>query len=83
MRKTSRTDRHDLVPPATPTAPGTNLKRRGFLLALGAGGAGAAAVAVQKISGPIESGDTAAAQADSKGYRLTEHVKRYYRTMKI
>jgi hypothetical protein len=79
MRKTPRTDR----PIPTNAAPGTNLKRRGFLLALGAGGAGAAAVAVQKVSGPIESGDPAAAPAESKGYRLTEHVQRYYRTMKV
>jgi hypothetical protein len=79
MRKTPRADRPD----PTNAAPGTNFKRRGFLLALGVGGAGAAAVAVQKISGPIESGDTTAAPADSKGYQLTEHVKRYYRTMKV
>ncbi|HEY2865336.1 MAG TPA: formate dehydrogenase [Casimicrobiaceae bacterium] len=83
MRKTPRTDRPNLATPAANAASSANLKRRGFLLALGAGGAGAAAVAVQKISGPVEAVDSAAAPADSSGYRLTEHIQRYYRTMKV
>ncbi|MEP6997499.1 MAG: formate dehydrogenase [Betaproteobacteria bacterium] len=83
MRKTQRSDRLNPAAPATNAAPGTNLKRRGFLLALGAGGAGAAAIAAQKISRTIEPAGTAAAPADGKGYSVTEHVRRYYRTMKV
>lgn len=83
MRKSQRSDRSHPAAPPTRSAPGTNLKRRGFLLALGVGGAGAAAVAVQKISGVIEPESTAGALADGKGYAMTEHVQRYYRTMKV
>ena len=82
MRKTQRSDRLNPAAPATNAAPGTNLKRRGFLLALGAGGAGAAAIAAQKISRTIEPAGTAAAPADGKGYSVTGHVRRYYSPMK-
>jgi ferric-dicitrate binding protein FerR (iron transport regulator) len=73
--------------PATvsdPTAshPRTNVRRRGFLLALGAGGAGAAALAARSLS-RVAPQDTSSATDDSKGYQVTDHVKRYYRTAKI
>jgi len=59
-----------------------NSRRRGFLLAIGAGGAGAAALAARSLSGVAP--QTAADEADdAKGYRETEHVQRYYRTAKI
>ena len=39
MRKTQRSDRPNPAAPVAPSVPGTNLKRRGFLLTLGVGGA--------------------------------------------
>ena len=58
----------------------TNPKRRNFLLALGAGGAGAAALAARSITGVVT--DAAASEATEEGYRVTDHVKRYYETTK-
>ena len=73
--------------PATASDPAaadsrTNARRRGFLLALGAGGAGAAALAARSLS-TLSRKDDGAGADDSKGYQVTEHVKRYYRTAKI
>ncbi len=61
----------------------TNARRRGFLLALGVGGAGAAVLAARSLTGSAPSTDGAAAADDSKGYQVTDHVRRYYRTAKI
>jgi len=61
-----------------------DFKRRRFLLALGAGGAGAAAVAANSLAGPVApaavpAGDSASAQ----GYRETDHIRDYYATTRI
>jgi hypothetical protein len=59
-------------------------KRRGFLLALGAGGIGAAAVAARALTGAAPATATEGSDATSgEGYRVTEHVKRYYQTTKL
>ena len=82
MRKTQRSDRPNPAAPATRSAPATNLKRRGFLLTLGVGGA--AAVAARSMTGAaIEADPAVTTPADGKGYAVTEHVRRYYRTMKV
>jgi hypothetical protein len=61
----------------------TNAKRRGFLLALGVGGAGAAALAARSITGVSPTAETTdPAATTGEGYRLTDHVKRYYQTAK-
>jgi hypothetical protein len=60
----------------------TNARRRGFLLAIGAGGAGAAALAARSLTGVAPQGE-ADPNDESKGYRVTDHVKRYYQTTKI
>ena len=60
-----------------------NLKRRNFLLTVGLGGAGAAAALVgRKTVQRAEQGgeDTSAA---GSGYRLTEHIRNYYRTTRV
>ena len=60
-----------------------DFKRRRFLLALGAGGAGAAAVATQSVARPLAP-TTAPDEADSsRGYRETDHVRDYYATTRI
>lgn len=61
-----------------------SLKRRNFLLALGAGGAaGAAAVATGALTGkPVVPAVSAKAEP-APGYSETEHVHNYYRTTRI
>jgi hypothetical protein len=69
------------TPSAVESGSTANHKRRGFLLALGAGGAGAAALAARSISGVATEASTAV-DGSEEGYRLTDHVKRYYETTK-
>jgi len=70
-------------PPSSEGSGATNAKRRGFLLALGAGGAGAAALAARSITGAAPTAEsTDSAATSGEGYRLTDHVKRYYHTVK-
>ena len=60
---------HSSTREASPAAPPRiHPQRRNFLLALGAGGAVASDAAVPP---------------EGKGYAVTEHVRRYYRTAKI
>ena len=60
-----------------------NVRRRNFLLALGAGGAGAAALAARSLSGVAPATtDATDSGAAGESYRLTDHVKRYYQTAK-
>ena len=59
-----------------------NLKRRKFLLAVGAGGAGVAAAAAALVGGEALIAKPAAEER-GRGYRLTEHVRNYYRTTRI
>jgi hypothetical protein len=59
-------------------------QRRNFLLALGAGGASAAIVAARALTaGPVAPDVAHEPAPDGKGYALTDHVRRYYRTAKI
>ncbi|HXF66485.1 MAG TPA: twin-arginine translocation signal domain-containing protein [Burkholderiales bacterium] len=60
----------------------TDVTRRRFLTALGLGGAAAAAAVAGRKGG--ESAQQAPASGQrSAGYRLTEHVRRYYETAKV
>jgi Rieske Fe-S protein len=64
------------------TAKKTITSRRTFLAALGAGGAAAATVALNtKNADTTRSAQPAAGEAN--GYRLTEHIRNYYRTTKV
>jgi hypothetical protein len=73
------------VAPATASpAASTDLKRRRFLCTLGASGAGAAAVALNAIPGTAAAAGVAAAPAEpDAGYRVTDHVRAYYRTFRV
>ena len=62
------------------TQPSTDTKRRRFLLALGAGSAGAAVAAVP-VANAVDANSAAA--DESKGYRETEHVRDYYATTRL
>lgn len=57
------------------------LSRRNFLVALGAGGASATVAMVSKEK---EQGTAGSEKAESsRGYRVTEHIRNYYRTAKV
>lgn len=61
----------------------TNLKRRGFLVTVGLGGAGAAAGVIGGKA-LMDQANAAAGKPDAgKGYRLSEHVQNYYRTTRV
>jgi hypothetical protein len=73
---------HSRTREASPAVtPRVQPQRRNFLLALGAGGAGAAIVAARSLSGGSVAPD-AAPVPEGKGYTVTDHVRRYYRTAK-
>jgi hypothetical protein len=74
--------RHDISagPDSRPQA--TDVRRRRFLMAFGAGAAGAAASA-PAVSGPAAVIAPAAAEPESKGYRESEHVRNYYASTRL
>ena len=60
-----------------------NPKRRSFLLALGVGGAGAAAAVVSStVAVPAKPAGSATAQAGS-GYTESAHIANYYRSTRV
>ena len=61
--------------------PDRKLSRRNFLLAAGAGGVAATAV-VTGTKGP-EAPKKAEAVSSSRGYHVTEHIRKYYDTTKV
>jgi len=70
------------APEVSPTSR-ANLRRRSFLLTLGVGGAGAAAVAVRGLSTPAAVNVAAETVGDEGGYAATAHVQQYYKTTKL
>ena len=57
--------------------------RRNFLLAAGLGGAGAVAVVATR-NAVAPSGEKLASAADAaQGYRVTEHIQKYYKTTEV
>ena len=60
-----------------------DIKRRRFLLALGAGGAGAAAVAANSLATPVLREPSVAEGDAPQGYRVTDHVRDYYASTRI
>jgi hypothetical protein len=63
----------------------TTHKRRNFLLALGLGAAGLlSAVLMRKRPDIAAQPEATAAEPEPvKGYHVSEHVKRYYRTTRV
>ena len=82
MRPRTPRDRAESSTPA-PQSPSTDLKRRRFLLTLGAGGASVAAASAATLPNAVAADAPAAADNAAGGYRETEHVRDYYRTARI
>jgi hypothetical protein len=62
----------------------TDLNRRKFLLAVGLGGAGAAAAVVGTRAALRRAGEGTGAKGEAgKGYQVTAHVRSYYRTARV
>jgi hypothetical protein len=61
----------------------SRLSRRNFLLAVGAGGAGAAAAMLAKGVPQVETKAQTEDEAKGKGYHASEHIRNYYRTTKV
>ena len=61
--------------------PASRLSRRNFLFAAGAGGVVTAAAIAGKS--PPAQRKKAEAVSGSKGYHLTEHIRKYYGTTKV
>lgn len=65
----------------------TKTSRRSFLRGAGAAGAAgalaAATAAPRALAAPAAAAPAAADEPQQKGYRLTEHVRRYYRSTMI
>jgi hypothetical protein len=56
------------------------LSRRNFLLTVGAGGAATAAAIVAKNPTSPKPSQSGQGKHATRGYELSEHVRRYYRT---
>lgn len=82
MRPTSQRDVHPPTSPSAVTTPRADLKRRRFLLALGAGSAATAAAAAQAVAPAVEAVAPQDVAAKS-GYRETDHVRDYYASTRI
>lgn len=63
----------------------TDFARRNFLLAAGAGGVGSVVALAGLSTAPEAVCDPAEKQkqGEGKGYRLSEHVRSYYRTTRV
>jgi hypothetical protein len=70
------------LPQAISPSSAPDLKRRRFLLAMSAGGAGAVAAASPARAATAAAEEPADATG-STGYRESAHVKRYYATTRI
>lgn len=57
-------------------------RRRGFFALVGAGGVAGAVAVVASKTAPVEALAADPARA-GQGYRLTEHIRKYYRTTTV
>jgi len=58
----------------------TKRSRRNFLVAVGAGSAAPVAAVAAKTVAPVTAAAPKTAAAQSNGYKVTEHIRNYYRT---
>ncbi len=57
--------------------------RRKFLVAAGLGGAGAVAAVATGRKAVAPSAKQASAEDAEQGYRVTDHIRKYYRTTEV
>ncbi|MGB8436876.1 MAG: formate dehydrogenase [Burkholderiales bacterium] len=58
----------------------TKRSRRNFLVAVGAGSAATVAAVAARTVAPVTAELSKTAEAKSSGYKVTEHIRNYYRT---
>ena len=58
----------------------TKRSRRNFLVAVGAGSAASVAAVAAKTVAPVTAAASKTADAKSGGYKVTDHIRKYYRT---
>jgi hypothetical protein len=61
----------------------SKLSRRNFLIGAGAGGVATAVAIATAAKGPQEQPKKTGAASGSKGYHVTEHIRKYYATTKV
>ena len=57
--------------------------RRGFLISVGAGSVATAAAAVSAVAPETSSQADTTDQRSKRGYRVSEHINKYYRTTRV
>ncbi len=62
---------------------GVSSSRRGFLISVGTGGVAAAATVVSAVAPEARSEANKNDQHSKRGYRVSEHINKYYRTTRI
>ena len=85
MRNTPQRDDHHVptTSSSVPSSPNANLKRRRFLLALGAGSAATAAAATQAVATPVVQATAAESASGKQGYHETDHIRDYYASTRL
>jgi hypothetical protein len=83
MRAITPGDRNSPVTSEGQPSLRADLKRRRFLLTLGAGGAGAAVVAARSVSTGSAITRAPDPVSDDGRYAATAHVQKYYKTAKL
>ena len=59
---------------------GVSSTRRGFLIAIGSGGVAAAAAAMSSVAPASDTDKKPDDQNAVRGYQMSEHIEKYYRT---
>jgi hypothetical protein len=84
MRTSPQRERHESSPTSATPSPQADVKRRRFLLALGAGSAATAAATAQAIVAPVvPAAPVSAPDEKTSGYRETDHVRNYYASTRL
>ena len=61
---------------------GISSSRRGFLISVGSGGVAAAAAVVSAVTPATDPGKSGKPPM-KRGYQLSEHINKYYRTTRV
>ena len=62
---------------------GVSSSRRGFLISVGSGGVAAPAAVVSVVTPATEPDKKTGSPQIKRGYQLSEHVNKYYRTTRV